>query len=173
MRELGHYLGRLPVPCFRNAVFAATYAIENAYSRALQGHGTGHKRSIGRHLQFSIDQVSSSLPLIRDGRVRALAVSSAKRLESLPDVPTFLEQRYRNLEAYTFVAMLASTGTSDAIVRRPAAAPGHAAHDPDVARQIKTLGAAAEAMAPEDFRAYLEKEDAVWLPVVHKVSRLH
>jgi tripartite-type tricarboxylate transporter receptor subunit TctC len=52
-----------------------------------------------------------------------------------------------------------------------AAAVSHAVHDPDAARQIETLGAAAEAMAPEDFRAYLEKEDAVWLPVVRNLSR--
>jgi tripartite-type tricarboxylate transporter receptor subunit TctC len=126
---------------------------------------------IGGHVQFSIDQVSSSLPLIRDGRVRALALSSAKRLASMPDVPTFVERGYKNLEAYTFVAMLAPAGTPDPIVRKLAAALSHAVHDPDTARQIETLGAAAEAMTPEDFRAYLEKEDAVWLPVVRNVSR--
>jgi tripartite-type tricarboxylate transporter receptor subunit TctC len=121
---------------------------------------------IGGHVQFSIDQISSSLSLIRDGKVRALAVSSARRLSSLPEVPTFVENGYTNLEGYTFVAVLGPARTPDAIVRKLATAIGKVVHDPEVARQIAELGAEPAAMSPEEFRAYLEKEDTVWLPIV-------
>src|SRR5262249_10481662 len=67
---------------------------------------------IGGHVQFSIDQISASLPYIRDGRVRALAVSGSRRTPWLPDVPTFVEQGFPNLVSYTFVAVLAPAGTA-------------------------------------------------------------
>jgi tripartite-type tricarboxylate transporter receptor subunit TctC len=121
---------------------------------------------LGGHVQLSIDQISASLPMIRDGRVRALAVSGARRVPSLPDVPTFAEQGYKDIVGYTFVALLAPAGTPDAIVQKLSAAVSKAVHDPEVAQRIAALGAEPEAMSPEQFRAYLEKEDAVWLPVV-------
>ena len=71
---------------------------------------------IGGHVQFSIDQLSTSLPLIKDGRVRALAVSGSKRVQWLPDVPTFIELGYKNLEGYTFTAVVAPAGTPHDII---------------------------------------------------------
>ncbi|HEY2137186.1 MAG TPA: tripartite tricarboxylate transporter substrate binding protein [Xanthobacteraceae bacterium] len=126
---------------------------------------------LGGHVQFSIDQISASLALIRDGRVRALAVSGAKRVSSLPDVPTFVEQGYKNLVGYTFVAILAPAGTPSGIVERLSAALKKIVRDPPVRDQIAALGAEPEAMSPEEFRAYLENEDAVWLPVVRSAAK--
>ncbi len=126
---------------------------------------------IGGHVQFSIDQISASLPLIRDGRVRALAVSGAKRVPWLPDVPTFVEEGYPNLLGYTFVAMLAPAGTPDGIVRKLAGGLKAVVGDPAVKQQIETLGAEPEAVLLDDFRAYLEKEAEVWLPVVRSASQ--
>jgi tripartite-type tricarboxylate transporter receptor subunit TctC len=125
---------------------------------------------IGGHVQFAIDQISASLPLIKEGRVRALAVSGSKRVPWLPDVPTFVESGHRNLEGYTFAALMAPARTPADIVARISAAVRKAVRDPQVAEQINALGAEPEAMTPAEFRAYLEKEDAVWLPVVRKAG---
>jgi len=125
---------------------------------------------IGGHVQFGIDQISASLPFIRDGRVRALAVSGSRRTPWLPDVPTFAEHGFPNLVGYTFVAVLAPAGTPDDVVRRIAAALKSAIADPEVRKQIETLGAEPDTMLLGDFRAYLEKEAEVWLPVVRRAS---
>src|SRR5262249_59632112 len=126
---------------------------------------------IGGHVQFSIDQISASLSLIKDGRVRALAVSGSKRVPWLPDVPTFVEQGYRNLEGYTFAALFAPAGTPATIVEKLAAALKNAMQDPQVKEQITRLGAEPEAMSPQELRAYLEKEETVWLPVVRSANK--
>jgi tripartite-type tricarboxylate transporter receptor subunit TctC len=126
---------------------------------------------VGGHVQFSIDQISASLPLIKDGRVRALAVSGSKRVPWLPDVPTFVEQGYRNVEGYTFAALFGPAGTPAAIVAKFSAALKKAVRDPQVVEQITRLGAEPEAMSPEELRAYLEKEEAVWLPVVRSANQ--
>ena len=126
---------------------------------------------IGGHAQFSIDQISASLPLIKDGRVRALAVSGSKRVPWLPDVPTFVEQGYKNVEGYTFAALFAPVGTPPAIVAKFSVALKKAVRDPQIVEQITKLGAEPEVMSPEELRAYLEKEEAIWLPVVRSANK--
>lgn len=125
---------------------------------------------IGGHVQFSIDQISAALPLVRDGRVRPLSVSGLKRVQWLPDVPTFVEQGYRNLQGYTFAAIFAPAATSDEIVQKLSAALKKVVLDRQVREQIETLGAEPEAMSPEEFRVYLDKEDAMWLPLVRRIG---
>jgi tripartite-type tricarboxylate transporter receptor subunit TctC len=125
---------------------------------------------IGGHVQFGIDQISAALPLIRDGRVRALAVSGTRRVQWLPDVPSFVELGHKNLQGYTFAAILAPAGVSDDIVQKLSAALKKAVLDRQVREQIETLGAEPDAMSPHEFRAYLEKEDAVWLPLVRRAD---
>jgi tripartite-type tricarboxylate transporter receptor subunit TctC len=125
---------------------------------------------IGGHVQFSIDQISAALPLIHEGRVRPLAVSGTKRVQWLPEVPTFVEQGYKNLQGYTFAAIFGPAGIPDDIVQKLSTALKKAMLDRQVKEQIEALGAEPEAMSPEEFREYLEREDAMWLPLVRRVG---
>ncbi len=128
---------------------------------------------VAGHVHFSVDQISASLPLIRDERVRAIAASGEKRAKALPDLPTFTELGYSRLQGYTFVGFMAPAGTPDEIVRKMSEALKRASRDPQVIQQITTLGAEPEAMSAEEFRAYLEKETTVWLPVVRGLNKPH
>ena len=123
---------------------------------------------LGGQVQFNFDQVSVSLPYIKQGRVRALAVSSPKRVASLPEVPTFDEAGFRGLEAETFTGILAPAGTPGEIVAQVNAALAKVLRDPAVRAKFEALGAEARAMTPEAFGVYLKKEYDTWVPVIRR-----
>ncbi len=125
---------------------------------------------IGGHVQFNFDQISVSLPFIRDGKTRPLAVASAKRVPWLPDVPTFAELGYPEFEAETFTGLLAPVGTSPEIVTRLHAALAKILEESDVKDKFSALGADSRPMSPQAFKAYLEKEDAKWIPLIRKLN---
>lgn len=125
---------------------------------------------IGGHVQFNIDQVSSAEPFIRQGVVRALAVTGEHRSPALPNVPTLAELGYPYLVGYTFTAVMAPIGTPENIVAKLHAGLVTVLKDEKLRRSIEQLGAVVGTMPPADFRAFLEKESATWTPIVRQVN---
>jgi len=125
---------------------------------------------IGGNIPMTFVSLGQYIHLVRQGTIRVLGIAGPRRVTYLPDVGTFAEQGFPNLVGYTFVAVLAPAGTADDTVRKIAGALRSVIADPEVRKQIETLGAEPEAMLLGDFRAYLEKEAEVWLPVVRKAS---
>jgi tripartite-type tricarboxylate transporter receptor subunit TctC len=125
---------------------------------------------MGGQVQFSIDQVSSAAPYIQQGSVRALGVTSEHRVAVLPSVPTLVEQGYKDLLGDTFTAVMAPAGTPQDILGKLHAALAEAAKDPKFREDIEHLGAEVTTMTPEDSKAFLERESAVWTPVVRKIN---
>ena len=102
--------------------------------------------------------VIAALPMVRDKRVTALAVGSAKRASVLPDVPTTEESGYPG-SAYNFwVGMLAPAGTPPAIVERLDKEVAAALASPEVKDRLAALGADAAPMAAADFDKMIAKE---------------
>jgi len=125
---------------------------------------------IGGHVQFSIDQVSSAAPFIDQGSVRALGVTSERRLAVLPQLPTLVEQGYRDLIGNTFTAMMAPAGTPPELVAKLHLALLDVAQDAAYRQDIERLGAEVTTMTPQDTRVFLERESAVWTPIVRKLN---
>lgn len=125
---------------------------------------------LGGQVQFNFDQVSVSLPYIKQGRVRALAVSSPKRVTSLPDVPTFDEAGLKGLEAETFTGILAPAGTPKEIVAELNAALAKVLRDKSVMEKFEGIGAEARSLTPEAFGAYLKKEYETWAPIIKRAN---
>lgn len=125
---------------------------------------------IGGQVSFAFDQVSVSLQYIKSNRLRALAVTSPRRVPSLPDVPTFAELGYRDFDAQTFTGLFAPAGTASEIVARLHDAMVEVLKDPSVKETFEKLGAEAVAMTPAEFTAYLEHEDAKWTPVIRAAN---
>jgi tripartite-type tricarboxylate transporter receptor subunit TctC len=125
---------------------------------------------LGGQVQFAFDQLTVSLQHIKAGLFRALAVTSPHRLKSLPDVPTFAELGYKDFDGQTFTGLFAPAGTPAPIVDKLHETLVAILKDPGVVDKFDKLGGEAVAMTPDEFRAYLEREDAKWIPVVRKAN---
>lgn len=135
-----------------------------------RGNAPATNDLLGGQVQFAFDQISVALPYLKSGLFRALAVTSAHRLASLPDVPTFAELGYKDFDAQTFTGLFAPAGTPAPIVEKLHDALVAILKDAAVVDKFDKLGAEAVAMTPTEFTAYLEREDAKWIPVVRKAN---
>lgn len=106
------------------------------------------------------------LPLVRAGRLRALAVSSAQRIAALPDVPTVAESGYAGFEADQWYGLVAPAGTPAPTVQRLNAEVNKALALPDVAEQLAREGAAPVPTTPQAFGDLIRREIPRWAEVV-------
>jgi tripartite-type tricarboxylate transporter receptor subunit TctC len=135
-----------------------------------RGNAPATNDLIGGQVQFAFDQISVGLPFIKNGMVRALAVTGAHRAPEMPDVPTFTELGYKDIDAQTFTGVFAPAGTPAEIVTKIHDAAATILADPGVVAKFNGLGAVAVAMTPAEFRSYLEAEDSKWIPVVRNAN---
>ena len=115
-------------------------------------------------LQFGI--LPTSLQLIRAGKLRALAVTTARRLDELPDVPTLAEAGLPDQEADTFQAVLVPAGTPKEIVDRLYGEIKAIVALPDIQERFAALGLEPVANTPAEFAAQIKKEIAQWAKVI-------
>jgi len=104
------------------------------------------------------DAYSTAVGQIKAGKARALGISSASRLASLPEVPTIAEQGYPNFSYYFWLGLLAPAQTPKPVLDKLAAA--LRASVADLAEQFRSEGNEAMTMAPEEFNEYLRRETA-------------
>ena len=102
--------------------------------------------------------LASALPLIRDGRLKALSVSSKARNAALPDVPTSVEAGLAGSEYTLWVGMIVPSATPAAIVRRLHEEALRALATPELRERLANLGAEPMPMSPEAFNAYIRSE---------------
>jgi tripartite-type tricarboxylate transporter receptor subunit TctC len=102
--------------------------------------------------------LASALPLIRDGRLKALSVSSKVRNAALPDVPTSVEAGLAGSEYTLWVGMIVPSATPAAIVRRLHEEALKALATPELRERLAGLGAEPMPMSPEAFNAYIRSE---------------
>ena len=113
---------------------------------------------IAERIDFYFCPLSTALPLIREGRVRALAVSTANRALALPDVPTTLEAGYAKSDYNFWIGMFVTGGTSRDIVERLHQETLKALELPAIKERLKLFGAEPMPMSPSEFDAYVRDE---------------
>jgi len=121
---------------------------------------------LGGQVQIMFSTMPPALPHVRDGKLRALAVTSAKRSPAAPDLPTLDEIALPGFEANTWHGVVVPAGTSGAIVGRLNREIVAILHLPDVVERFSSQGAEALGSTPEEFAAYIKSETLKWAKVV-------
>lgn len=113
---------------------------------------------IGGRNDWFFAPLSSALPLIKDGKLQALAVSTSARSPNLPDVPTTVEAGVPGSDYTFWVGMIVPAATPPAVVKRLHDEAVKALATPEVKERMARLGAEAFTMAPDVFNAYIRSE---------------
>ncbi|MEX8193825.1 Bug family tripartite tricarboxylate transporter substrate binding protein [Comamonas guangdongensis] len=110
--------------------------------------------------------LASGLPVIQSGKVRALAIGTAKRVANLPNVPTLAEQGLKDSEVYAFQGILGPKGMPPAVVQRINGDLQKALKDPDVVKRMADFGMEALPGTPEQFQQLARAESKRWGQVI-------
>ena len=121
---------------------------------------------IGGHVDSMFISAPGAMAQIKAGKVRVLAVASARRAQALPDTPTFVETGYRDVVVDTRYGILATGGTPGAIVERLNTAIAKAVATAEVRERYAALSLDPVSSTPQDYAAYLRAEVARWRKVV-------
>ena len=121
---------------------------------------------IGGQVQLMFDNLPSSMPHIKAGRLRALAVTSLKRSAALPDVPTIAESALPGFDASSWFALFAPAGTPKEIVAKLNSELNAILQLPDVREKFAAQGAEPTEFNPEQFAAFTHAELTKWARVV-------
>ena len=121
------------------------------------------------NIDFMFDHVANALPHVREGKIRAYAVTSDKRLPSAPDIPTVDESGLPKLHVSIWFGLWAPKGTPKEVVARLNAAVKDALADPAVRAKLEALGqviSPADKQSPEALAAHQKAEIEKWWPIV-------
>lgn len=133
-----------------------------------KGAGPALADLVGGQVQTMFTGISSTLPYVKSGRLKALAVSSAKRLPILPELPTVAED-LPGYEVSTWYGVFTPAGAPAPVIERLHRTLVQAMADPDARTRLAALGADTLTNTPGEFAAAIDKERAKWAEII-KVS---
>jgi tripartite-type tricarboxylate transporter receptor subunit TctC len=125
---------------------------------------------LGGQVQMGIFDVPVLLAHLRSGRLKALAVTSASRAPTLPEVPTTAEGNYPNVTSDNWYGLIMPAATPAEIQKRVHAAAFAALRSPAVTEQFSKVGGVASPGTPQDYAAFLAAEQAKWSKVVTAIG---
>jgi tripartite-type tricarboxylate transporter receptor subunit TctC len=135
-----------------------------------KGTGPALTAMLGNEIQMQLIGISSVVPHLKTGRMKALAVSGAKRSSAAPEIPTVAESGVPGYDFDVWYGMLFPAGTPRARVRKVNADINSALVSPALAQRFTTLGLEAAGTTPEEFAAILRSEIAKWRKVVKEAN---
>jgi tripartite-type tricarboxylate transporter receptor subunit TctC len=133
-----------------------------------RGLGPAMQALMGDQLDSAVLNLPETLPLIKAGKLRALAITSEQRSPELPDVPTLKEIGFSDAASLSWTAILAPAGTPEHVIRIVHDAYAKAVAEPDVSQRLKQLGVEYKSLQPAELQRFLNGEEARWREVIVK-----
>lgn len=125
---------------------------------------------LGGQVDVMFDNLPNALPHVKAGKMRALAVTSSKRLSELPDVPTVAEQGYPGFDVSVFFGVYAPADTPSAIIQKLNTELNKALQADDVKSMFLTQGVQSVGGSVEDFRKFNAAQDQKWSALIRKAG---
>ena len=123
---------------------------------------------VGGQLSFMIENVPGTMPFVKQGRLRALAITSAQRSPLEPALPTMVESGVPGYEVVGWQGLFAVAGTAPDIVARLQADVGKVLRLPEVRERLAALGAEPVGSTPEEFGAFIRAERTRWGRIIRE-----
>lgn len=125
---------------------------------------------VGGQIQVVIDNMPPYLPHVQAGRIRGLAVTTAKRSPAMPNLPTMQEAGVAGYEAGSWFGLLAPAGTPRGIVQKLSAETARILKLPDVSERLSSQGAEPVGGTPDEFANFINNEQAKWRKVIEQAG---
>jgi tripartite-type tricarboxylate transporter receptor subunit TctC len=139
-----------------------------------KGTGPAMNDLLGGQVDFMCDQTTNTTSPIKSGKVKAYAVTSAKRLQSLPDIPTLQEGGVKGADVSIWHALYAPKGTPKPVIDKLVSSLQAALKDPTVNQRFAELGAvtvSADRQNPQALQKFVKSEIDKWGPIIKKAGQ--
>lgn len=131
-----------------------------------KGDAASMTELLGKRIHASSNTITTGLPHVRAGRLRAIGISSRERSPLLPDVPTFIEQGYPDAEITSWFGLIVHSATPKDIIGRLNAEFNAALDLPEVREKLTLAGMSPVGGSPEQFTAHIARETERWAKVI-------
>lgn len=131
-----------------------------------KGSAPAMQALLGQQVDLVFENILAAVPLVQSGKVRALAVTSATRAGSLPDVPTLAEAGLPGYEIVSWQAVFAPAGTPQAAVQRLSSDIGKIIREPEVTARLAALGVEPSGAGPAELGALQKSEVEKWAKLI-------
>jgi Uncharacterized protein conserved in bacteria len=121
---------------------------------------------IGGQVQFMFDNMPSAWPHVESGKLRALAVTTAERSKTAPNLPTMQEAGFKDFDVSSWFGVIGPKGMPDDVVEKLNKSIRAALAKPEVRERLEGLGAVPADTSPEEFGTFIKTEVETWGPVV-------
>ena len=135
-----------------------------------QGAAPALNATMANQVQLASVALPPAVPLIKSGKLKALAVTSLKRLDALPNVPTVSESGFSDFEDYTWVGLFAPTKLPNDLLNRLNGLINEAVRQPDFRDKLNAAGFEAQTGSPQYFNDYLKLELTKWGKIVKETG---
>ena len=147
-----------------------TFAQVDFVDVAHKGGNESVQGVLGKQVDFALESPVILLPLIKEGKLRALAVTSAERQAEIPDVPTMVESGMTGFVATLLTGVVAPAGTPPAIIGKLNSAINDTLTAPDMKELLVRFGSQARIGSPQEFASFLGSERRKWADVARQAG---